>query len=46
MASRQLAIKIDGELLKEMEKIRDDTGLPMSRQVDLRIKGYKIIKDK
>lgn len=44
MRGRQLTVQIDEEILKGMEKIRDKTGLPISRQIDLRIKGYKIIK--
>jgi len=39
-----LAIQIDEDIVKEMERIRDKTGLPISRQVELRIKGYKIQK--
>lgn len=44
MTKRQLTTQIDEELLKEMEKIRDETGLPISRQIVLEIKGYKIVK--
>jgi len=36
--------KIDKDLLKEMKKERDETGLPISRQINLRLKGYKITK--
>ena len=36
--------QIDKDLLKEMEKVRDETGLPISRLLDLKSKGYKIIK--
>lgn len=45
MTKIQLTTQIDEGLLKEMEKIRDDTGIPISRQVELRLKGYKIIKE-
>jgi len=37
--------QIDKDLLKEMEKVRDETGLPISRLLDLKSKGYKIIKE-
>ena len=36
--------QIDEDTFKEMQKIRDETGLPISRQIDLKMKGYKIVK--
>lgn len=45
MTKRQLTAQIDESLLKELEKIRDETGLPLSRLIELRIKGYKIVKE-
>lgn len=41
---KQITAQIDEELIKEMEKIRDETGLPISRQVAMRLKGYEIKK--
>ena len=40
----QVIDQIDEELLKEMKKIRDETGLPISRQINLKMKGYKVVK--
>ena len=45
MPKRQLAVQIDEDIIKEMERIRDETSLPISRQIEFRIKGYKIVKD-
>lgn len=45
MTKRQVSTQVNEELLKEMEKIRDETGLPISRQMNLKLKGYKIIKE-
>ena len=36
--------QIDKDLLEEMKKIRNETGLPISRLLDLKSKGYKITK--
>ena len=44
--NKKIIFQLDKDLVKEMEKIRDETGLPISRQVNLRLKGYKIIKEK
>jgi len=41
----KLISQIDKDLLEEMKKVRDETGLPISRQINLRLKGYKIIKE-
>ena len=40
----QVCFRIDEELLKEMERIRDETGIPVSRQIELRLRGYVIKK--
>lgn len=44
MNKRQVTTQIDEELFKPMEKIRDETGLPISRQIALKMKGYEIRK--
>lgn len=41
---RQVSASLDEELVKEMEKIRDLTGLPVSIQIELRLKGYTVCK--
>jgi len=40
----QICIRIDEDLLKEMEKIKEETGIPISRQIELRLRGYVIVK--
>ena len=36
---------IDEEMSKEFERIRDKTGLPVSRQIELKLMGYSIIEE-
>jgi hypothetical protein len=45
MRKEKFTTKVDKDLLEHMEKIRDDTGFPISRQIDLKLKGYKLTKD-
>lgn len=42
---RQVCIRLDESVVKEMERIRDKTGMPVSKQVELKMKGYKICKE-
>lgn len=42
---RKITTQINKDLLEEMKKVRDETGLPISRLLDLKSKGYKIIKE-
>lgn len=44
MGRRQVTATIDEELVKEMERIREETGVPVSTQIVLGLKGYKIVK--
>lgn len=44
MGKKQVCTTLDEELVKEMEKIRDRTGVPVSTQIELRLKGYKLCK--
>ena len=46
MAKRQICFSIDEETAREMEKLRDETGLPLSKVIELRLKGYEIRKRK
>jgi len=43
---RQITFTLDEELVKEMEKVREETGLPISTQIELKLKGYKVVKEK
>lgn len=42
---RQVSTQIDEEEYKRMVEIRDETGLPISRQMNIKLKGYKIVKE-
>lgn len=44
MAKRQICFQIDETRAKELEAIRTETGLPISRQIEIELKGYIIIK--
>ena len=41
---RQVCFRIEESLVKEMEYIRDQTGVPVSTQVEMRLKGFSITK--
>ena len=43
---RQVCARIDESLVKEMERVKEETGVPVSQQIELRLKGYKICKEK
>jgi len=45
MAKRQICVQLDEEVAKKMEELRDKTGIPISRQIELKLKGFKIVKD-
>ncbi len=42
---RQVCLMIDENEVQAMEKIRETTGLPVSRQIEMKLKGYKIVKE-
>jgi antitoxin component of RelBE/YafQ-DinJ toxin-antitoxin module len=44
MRKRQVTTLLDDKTMKEFEKTRDETGVPISRLINLRMKGYKIVK--
>ena len=39
---RQVCFRIEESIVKEMEEIRDKTGVPVSTQIELRLKGFTI----
>lgn len=45
VAKRQICVQVDEDVAKKMEKIRNLTGIPVSRQIELKLKGFKIVKD-
>ncbi|MCK5290979.1 MAG: hypothetical protein KAR39_03060 [Thermoplasmata archaeon] len=42
---RQVCFMIDEDDAQAMEEIRKETGLPVSRQIEMKLKGYKIVKE-
>ena len=45
MTKRQICCTLPDEVLEEFEKIRDEIGLPVARQVELKLKGWSIVKE-
>jgi len=45
MGKRQVCFRISESIVKEMEEIREKTGVPVSLQIELRLKGYEIVKE-
>ena len=39
-----ISLTLDESTKKELARIRDETGLPISQQVDLMMKGYSVVK--
>lgn len=39
---RQVCFRIEESIVEEMEQIRDKTGVPVSTQIELRLKGFTI----
>jgi hypothetical protein len=42
---RQVCFRMEESLVKEMERIRDQTGVPVSTQVEMRLKGFSITRN-
>ncbi len=42
---RQVSIMLNEEEVEAMERIREEIGLPVSRQIEMKVKGYKIIRE-
>lgn len=42
---RQVCFRIDESDVKEMEQVREKTGVPVSTQIEMKLKGYKITKE-
>ena len=41
---RQVCFTLDEDLIREMEEIREKTGVSVSTQIELKLRGYEIIK--
>ncbi len=44
MQKRQVCFTVDEEIIQRMEKVRETTGIPVSKQIELTLKGYEIKK--
>jgi antitoxin component of RelBE/YafQ-DinJ toxin-antitoxin module len=42
---RQVCFRIEESLVKEMEHISAQTGVPVSTQIEMRLKGYSITRN-
>jgi hypothetical protein len=40
---RQVCFRIEESLVEEMEQVRKRTGVPVSTQIELRLKGFSIV---
>jgi len=45
MPKRQICVTIDEKTAKEIEELKEETGLPLSKIIELRLKGYVIKKE-
>ncbi len=43
---RQICFTIDEDYANELESLKEETGLPLSKIIELRVKGYEIKKRK
>jgi antitoxin component of RelBE/YafQ-DinJ toxin-antitoxin module len=41
---RQVCFRIEESVVKDMEAVREKTGVPVSTQIELRLKGFEIKK--
>ena len=44
MTKKQICFTIDEEIYYDLKREAEDTGLPLSKILELKIKGYKIVK--
>ncbi len=44
--NKKVCLTLPKEVVAELEKIKDETGLPVAQQVSLALKGYKLCKIK
>jgi len=45
MGKAKITISIDKDLLAHLEKVRDIVGIPISTQIEMKLKGYSIIRN-
>ena len=44
VGKKQVCILLDEEEYKKLDQIRKETGLPLSKIIELKLKGYEIVK--
>jgi len=44
LAKKQVTILLDRELYEELMRLSEETKLPLSRIIELKLKGYDIVK--
>ncbi len=44
MGRRQVCATIDEKLVEKMERIREESGMAVSRQIELRLMSYELVK--
>ena len=44
MNKKQVCILLDMNLYKKLKKISEETGLPLSKVIELRLKGFEIVR--
>jgi hypothetical protein len=42
---RQICFTIEEDVVKEMKKVRERTGIPVAKQIEMKLKGYRIVKE-
>ena len=44
MGKKQVCILLDEEEYEKLVKIRDETGLPLSKIIELKLRGFEIVR--
>jgi len=44
MGKKQVCILLDESEYEKLAKLREETGLPISKIIELKLKGYEIVK--
>ncbi len=44
MGKRQVCILLSEDLYEELKRVSEETGLPLSKVIELRLRGYEIVK--
>ena len=45
MGRRQICFMVDEKTSEEFERVKDKTGLPVARQIELKLMGYSIVEE-